>query len=180
LLTHFSEDPSIEIFTPRVPSTGTTDEPLVWAIDAAHAPSYWFPRDCPRACCWRLEGMTLSPAGATLLGTTAHRLHVIEREWLDRVARTRLYAYKFDSRPFELSNADAGYWTTEETVRPLSVDPVGDLLAKHRGAGIELRVVSDLWPVIDAIVGSGLGFSIIRKQNARARCVTGTTVQDIC
>jgi hypothetical protein len=54
-------------------------------------------------------------------------------------------------------------------VRPISVESVGDLIAKHETAGIELRVVTNLWPLIDAIVGSGLGFSIIRKQNALAR-----------
>jgi len=25
--------------------------PLVSALDKDHAPSYWFPRDCSRACC---------------------------------------------------------------------------------------------------------------------------------
>jgi hypothetical protein len=32
-----------------------------------------------------------------------------------------------------------------------------------------LRIVPNLWPVIDAIVASGLQFSIIRKMNARPR-----------
>jgi hypothetical protein len=45
---------------------------------------------------------------------------------------------------------------------------VGDLLARHTEAGIELRIVTNLWPLIDAIVSSGLEFSIIRKANAQA------------
>jgi uncharacterized protein DUF6886 len=56
-----------------------------------------------------------------------------------------------------------------EEVRPLSVVPVGDLLAAHVKAQIELRIVPNLWPLIDAIVDSGLEFSIIRKANAQPR-----------
>ena len=52
------------------------------------------------------------------------------------------------------------------------VDDAGDLLALHAQAGIELRLVPNLWPVIDAIVASGLEFSIIRKANALPRAST--------
>ncbi len=34
------------------------------AIDREHAPSYWFPRQCPRACCWRGPGSTGAAAAA--------------------------------------------------------------------------------------------------------------------
>ena len=47
-LFHFSHDPSIERFTPHVPATNPSQSPSVWAIDAEHAPLYWFPRNCPR------------------------------------------------------------------------------------------------------------------------------------
>jgi len=43
--------------------------------------------------------------------------------------------------------------------------PVGDLVARHERAGIELRVVRDLRPLIAEIVASGLGFSIYRQRN---------------
>jgi hypothetical protein len=46
---------------------------------------------------------------------------------------------------------------------------VGDLLARHVEAAIELRIVRSLWPIIDAIAASGLEFSIIRKANAQPR-----------
>ena len=52
---------------------------------------------------------------------------------------------------------------------PLSITPLGDLLARHVEAQIELRIVRNLWPLIDAIVASGLDFSIIRKANAQPR-----------
>ena len=52
MLYHFSEDPAIERFVPHVPPTNPTEAPAVWAIDAEHAPLYWFPRDCPRVTAW--------------------------------------------------------------------------------------------------------------------------------
>ena len=49
-LYHFSEEPDIRVFQPRVGLIAT--ESYVWAIDEWHAPMYYFPRDCPRACFW--------------------------------------------------------------------------------------------------------------------------------
>jgi hypothetical protein len=83
----------------------------------------------------------------------------------------RLYAYQFDSAGFELHVAEAGYWVSRDPVSPVSVTPVGDLISRHAETGIELRIVPNLWPVIDAIVGSGLEYSIIRKANAWPRNV---------
>jgi hypothetical protein len=81
----------------------------------------------------------------------------------------RLFVYEFDAAPFEPEIAEAGYWVARCDVTPLTVSPVGDLLAQHVEAGMELRVVRNLWPIIDAIVGSGLEFSVIRKANAQPR-----------
>ncbi|MEV6427326.1 DUF6886 family protein [Nocardia sp. NPDC051463] len=47
---HFSEDPTIRRFVPRDTAT-PQPEVYVWAADAPNAPSYWFPRNSPRA--WR-------------------------------------------------------------------------------------------------------------------------------
>ena len=52
-LYHFSEDPNIERFEPHIAKTSAIqDEAFVWAIDDWHAPMYYAPRDCPRACFW--------------------------------------------------------------------------------------------------------------------------------
>ena len=99
----------------------------------------------------------------------ARRLHAIEAGWLERVRRCRLYSYEFDPTPFAPKVADAGYWVAQCEVVPLVVRPMGDLLAQHIEAGIELRIVRNLWPLIDAITASGLEFSIIRKTNAQPR-----------
>jgi len=168
-LFHFSEDPHIARFVPQVAPTSDETEPLVWAIDEEHAPSYWFPRDCPRACCWQ-GAAPLTPAGAALLGTgSARRLHAMEGVWLDRFRTCRLYAYEFNAASFEPKHAVAGYWVARCEVEPLVVTPIGDLLTGHVEAGIELRIVPNLWPLIDAIAASGLEFSIVRKANAQPR-----------
>jgi hypothetical protein len=96
-------------------------------------------------------------------------MHAIESTWLERMRACKMYMYRFDATPFAIHNDDAGYFSTRESIRPLSVEPVGDLLSLHAAAGIELRIVPNLWPVIDAIVASGLEFSIIRKMNAQPR-----------
>ena len=168
-LFHFSEDPNIALFRPHMAATSAEEEPLVWSIDEAHAPSYWFPRNCPRACCWVGEKPVLE-AGAALLGLGgARRLHAIEAGWLERVRACRLYRYEFDPVSFRLKVPDAGYWVANCEAAPLAITPVGDLLARHAEAGIELRIVMNLWPLIDAVVGSGFEFSIIRKANAQGR-----------
>jgi hypothetical protein len=157
------------VFRPHVAPTSKESEPLVWALDERHAPSYWFPRDCPRACCWVGEA-PVTEAGGALLGLRgSRRLHAMEAAWLERFRACRLYAYEFDPAPFQPMIAEAGYWVARCDVAPLKVSPVGDLLARHAEADIELRIVRSLWPIIDAIVGSGLEFSIVRKANAQPR-----------
>lgn len=169
MLFHYSEDPTITRFRPHVAATSSESEPFVWAVDAAHAPSYWFPRDCPRACCWVGERL-VSVAGAAVLGRPgARRSHAIEAAWVERVRACRLFVYELDPAPFEPRLADAGYWVARTGVVPIAVRPVGDLIAQHAEAGIELRVVQNLWPIFDAIMASGLEFSIIRKANAQPR-----------
>ena len=48
-------------------------------------------------------------------------------------------------------------------------EPVGDLIAAHDVAGIELRVVNDLRPWWSAVIASTVEFSGIRLRNARHR-----------
>ena len=169
-LLHFSEDPNIEVFAPHVAPTAQVEGARVWAIDAVHAPSYWFPRQCPRACVWPTAEKPMTERGAPLVEHGgARRMHAIESAWLDGLRACQLYVYRFDPAPFSLEPNSGGSWCARESVRPLSVEPVGDLLAKHAEAGIELRIVPRLWPLVDAILASGLEFSIIRSRNMAPR-----------
>lgn len=167
-LLHFSEDPTIELFEPHIARTSNEKEPFVWAVDEVHAPSYWFPRDCPRVCCWRTRPQAGVGDSLLTLGG-AHRLHGLELGWLQRFRQCQLYVYELDSSSFIPQVPEAGYWVARDSIAPLSVKPVGDLLARHAEAGIELRFVKNLWPLIDAVVASRLEFSIIRKANAQPR-----------
>jgi hypothetical protein len=162
---HFSEDPNITLFTPHVAVTARQPEAYVWAVDAAQAPAYWFPRQCPRAMAWALDTTTDADRVA-ILGHGATRVHAIEYGWLPAMQSVRLFAYRLDAamfRPF----GDAAYVCTEP-VRPLgAAEPVGDVLALHAAAGIELRLVVDLTPWWSAVIASTCQFSGIRIRNAR-------------
>jgi len=46
---------------------------------------------------------------------------------------------------------------------------LGELFGLHAAAGIELRIVSNLWPLWDRDVASTLEFSGIRLHNAQPR-----------
>ena len=164
-LFHFSEDPGIRRFRPHVAATAVRqDDARVWAVDEDHAPGFWFPRQCPRACCW-LNGGQRAEDFPALLAAGSRRTHTIQADWLARMKACALYCYAFESSPFALENPDAGHWVAHEDIAPVEVTPVGDLLARHEEAGIELRVVRDLRPLIAGIVASGLGFSIYRRRN---------------
>lgn len=161
---HFSEDPTIGEFVPHVAPTSAEPLPYVWAIDPEHQPAYWFPRDCPRVTYWP----TATGAGHPLLGG-AGRVHAVEWGWLDRLRATVLYRYVFDAAAFTRQDDTAGYRVADRPVRPLRVEPVGDLLAAHADADVELRLVPNLWPLADLVVASGLDFSLIRMRNAVPR-----------
>lgn len=164
---HFSEDPGIETFVPHVAATASMGQAYVWAVDADQAPSYWFPRQCPRAMAWSGPGSTAADR-RTLLGPGAARVHLVEYGWLTRIQSVQLYAYRFDAAAFS-RYGDPGYaYVATETVRPLGPpERVGDLLARHVEAGIELRLTSSLWPWWRAVVASSLEFSGIRLRHAR-------------
>jgi len=168
-LLHFSEDPNITVFTPRPVTSNPDSEPLVWAIDEAHAPLYYFPRDCPRVCWWALPTSTPEDIERFLGHTDARIVIAIEGAWWERVRDTKLYAYRFDASEGFVSLEDHGAHVSRQTVTPVSVEPVGELVARLRDAGVELRLTPSLWPLYDALPKTTLHFSMIRMRNARPR-----------
>ena len=163
---HFSEDPTITRFEPHVAATARQPEAYVWAVDATRAPDYWFPRQCPRAMAWVVPGTSSADRG--WLG--ADRVHAIEYGWLEAMRVVRLFSYRFAASSFRSFGEHGHAVVATEPVAPLEPpEPVGDLLALHEAAGIELRLMSNLWPFVDAAADSSLGFSGIRLGNARPR-----------
>ena len=163
---HFSEDPTITRFSPHVAATARQPEAYVWAVDAARAPDYWFPRQCPRALAWTVPETTSTDR--SWLGSS--RVHAIEYGWLPALRSVRLYAYRFAASSFQPFGSRAHAMVATSPVSPLGPpEPVGDLLGLHEEAGIELRVLPNLWAFVDAVSASSLGFSGIRLRNAQPR-----------
>ncbi|MEV1019498.1 DUF6886 family protein [Streptomyces sp. NPDC050264] len=168
---HFSEDPGITEFCPHVAMTARQSDPYVWAVDAAQAPAYWFPRQCPRAMAWVVDVTTEADRRAVFGAMGEKRVHVIEYGWAERFRTARLYAYRLPLGPFAPIGERVPYaWVAAETVVPLGPpEPVGDLLTLHQQADIQLRFVNNLWTFWDAVTTSTLGFSGIRLRNATPR-----------
>jgi Family of unknown function (DUF6886) len=157
-LWHVSEDPTIDRFEPR-----GADDPLVWAIDTRHLPLYWFPRDCPRATFWADCDTTDDDVDRFLSGDRGRRVHVIEPAWLDPMRTTRVVAYRMPEQTFEPWDR---FWISRAAVEPLELVELGDLLARHAAAEIELRIAPNLLSLWDSVVASTLDFSGIRLRNA--------------
>lgn len=168
---HFSEDPAITRFVPHVAATARSSRRYVWAVDAARAPGYWFPRQCPRAMAWTTPSTTDTDRERIIGPGGGDRVHAVEYRWLERLRTARLFAYRLPAEPFTpYGDPEPSAHVATEPVEPLGpAEPVGDLLRLHEDAGIQLRVLPSLWPFWDAVVASTLGFSGIRLRNAQPR-----------
>ncbi|MDX1932804.1 MAG: hypothetical protein SFU56_09385 [Capsulimonadales bacterium] len=171
ILYHYSEEPDIRIFEPRVYASRSEDGPVVWALDAENAPMYLCPRDCPRVAYWSLPESTAEDIERFLGHTAARMVVAIESGWLDRMRTTTLYRYRMPTGEFEPDTAPGFYgaYLSRTTVRPLSVEPIPDLLAAHAAAGSELRITPSLWPLWDAVMQTTLHWSGVRLRNAAPR-----------
>ncbi|WP_028548862.1 DUF6886 family protein [Paenibacillus sp. UNC451MF] len=167
MLYHFSEEPDIRMFTPRRMDSRPDEPAQVWTIDEFHAPHYYFPRDCPRVCIWPYE-RTSDEDNLRFFGHSAvQRVMVVEAGWLDQIRAARLYRYTFNDKDFEIYDLNAGYYTSVHEVKPVSVEPVGDLLSVICDTGIELRLTPSLMPLREAILQSTVNFSMIRMKYAK-------------
>jgi hypothetical protein len=164
-LWHVSEDDSIRRFNPRADPGHDSPEALVWAIDDEHVPAYWFPRDLPRGTFWAGESTTDEDVERFLRGDRSRRVHAIESSWLGALREARVFAYRLPEKAFVPYGRAAGYWVSREAVEPLECVELGDLLARHADAGIELRIVPELGALWERVIASTLEFSGIRLRN---------------
>jgi hypothetical protein len=166
---HFSEDPTIAVFVPHVAGTARQPDAYVWAVDGGQAPSYWFPRRCPRAMAWTTPLSTAADADRILGPGGGSRVHAVEYSWLDRIRTVRLFAYRLPAETFApFGGPEPHAHVSTEAVRPLAPpELVGDLLGLHEADGIQLRVLPRLGGFWAAVTASTLGFSGIRLSNAQ-------------
>jgi hypothetical protein len=164
-LWHVSENGAIPRFEPRANPEHDSPEALVWAIDAAHVPAYWFPRDLPRGTFWAIDTTRDEDVEWFLTGDRGRRVHAIEARWLDALRTARVFAYRLPPETFEPYERAAGYFVSREAVEPAEIVELDDLIGRHADAGIELRIVPELWPLWERVVASTLAFSGIRLRN---------------
>ena len=168
MLHHFSEDPSIERFVPHVPPTNPNHEPAVWAIDSEHAAAVLVPAGVPAG-----DGVAprrrRAPSFEERFATTRRAFTRSSAAGSSSMRSTRLHRYDFADDLFAPWPEATGQWIAWETVIPIAVEPLGDLLDLHAAAGIELRVVPSLWPLRDVVVAGPWEFSIVRMHNAQPR-----------
>jgi hypothetical protein len=168
---HFSEDPTIRRFEPRVSPTSDHAGAYVWAVDESRVQDFWFPRQCPRAMAWTTDASTPADRERILGPGGGERVHAVEYHWLEAMLTVRLFAYRLPADGFRpIGEPVPNAVVATDPVMPLGPPvPVGNLFDLHEQAGIQLRVLPNLWPFWDAVIGSTLGFSGIRLRNAAPR-----------
>ena len=162
-LFHVSEEPAIKLFEPR-PSKYVPD-PVVWAIDEARLHNYLMPRDCPRVTYY--AGSETSSADVEQFLGSSSAVVALESAWFSRLRACRLYCYELPTETFECFDECAGYFVSRASVVPKGVTIIDDVIGELLRIGVELRFVTGLWPLRDAVASSTLQFSFIRMQNAQ-------------
>ena len=167
-LFHFSDDPAIACFVPHVPASNPGQSPAVWAIDEQHEAAYWFPRDCPRVTVW-CDRRDRRAKFQNDFGTSSARVQAIERGQLAAMGAAHLHRYELPIEAFEPWAEADGQWICRVPVEPIRVAPFGNLIGRHREAGIDLRVLDSLWDLHDRVATGRWPFSIIRMSEAVPR-----------
>jgi hypothetical protein len=166
-LYHFSEEPGIHVFEPRVAPSTAEKEALVWAIHHDRQMMYFTPRDCPRACFWPGELTTPEDRARWFGNVSARMIIAIESRWLDRLRAATLCRYTMPEASFTPARGDgSGHWVSRQTVVPTVIEPMTDLLAALAASGVELRITPSLIELWKDVIQSSLQFSGTRLRNA--------------
>lgn len=163
-LYHFSDDGTIERFLPR-PAPSDPGLPAgVRAVDAVHAPLYWFPRRCPRVYVWA-ESDEQQSVLATRFGSDAARILAIESSWIDDIRTAQIYVYEFDAAAFAPDDSPGHFVaTTEVSVERRAA--LGDLIGLHARSDVELRITPRLGPLTDLVLEVGLPYRFMNLRGA--------------
>ena len=168
-LFHVSEEPDIPRFVPRIPLRKELDQSkgLVWALNEDCLPNFLTPRECPRVT-YRAADQTTEEDIARFFSSSCRRCVAIEHAWFERMRGAPLYLYEFDPSNFYLQNT-CGYYVSERTEVPIAKTQINDLFGELFKRGIEVRLITNLWLLRDAVIQSTLNFSICDMANAQPR-----------
>lgn len=167
-LYHVSEDSSIKLFEPR-PSPSHYESiasEVVFAITDKLLHNYLLPRDCPRVAFYSKHDTSQSDKEIFFGKNSSDYVVAVESKWHDVVQRTTLYCYEFPTDDFVLLDEGAGYYITYNTVAPISIRPIHDILGELVNRGVDLRLLPTLIPLAQAVSKSTLQYSLIRMRNA--------------
>ncbi len=170
-LFHVSEEAGIARFDPRPvpsPDSGVTGD-AVWAVDEAHLPNFFLPRDCPRVTYGVGKRTTHEDRARFFAHSTAQRIVAVESRWAPAILACTLFVYEMAPANFALALEEAGYYIARTAVVPIGMIEIRDLIGEMLRREVDLRFVPDLWPLADAVVASTLEFSNIRMKNAAPR-----------
>ena len=165
-LVHVSEEPDIKEFVPRIPYRNDVDQSkgLVWALTELQFLKFLTPRDCPRATYRPTETSTQEDIDRFFSSSSRYCV-AIEHGWYERMSKTTLYVYKFDTTNFYFDDA-AQFYVSDKTEIPVSVTKYDDLFGELFKRDIEVRILNNLWTLIESVRKSSLHFSLCRIGNA--------------
>lgn len=83
------------------------------------------------------------------------------------MTKTTLYLYQFATTNFTLQDQCAGYYVSDKTEFPIAVTQITDIFAELFKRDVEVRLLSDLWTLGDAVKKSTLDWSLCRMRNAK-------------
>lgn len=168
-LVHVSEESNIELFVPRVPYREDMDKSkgLVWALTELQLKKFLTPRDCPRIT-YRTTETTTQDDIEKFFSSSSRYCIAIEHDWYKKMASTTLYAYEFDTANFYF-NERAGFYVSDQTEKPISVTKYDDLFDELIKKDIEIRILNNLWGLVEAVKKSTLHLSLCRMGNAQLK-----------
>ncbi|MBW5448091.1 hypothetical protein GE107_18700 [Cohnella sp. CFH 77786] len=167
-LYHFSSDPNIEVFKPRVKHNRQDMPPIVWAIDKEHEFTFFFPRDCPRIVYTRTPDISEEDE-IRFFGTTNSNIVIsVETHWFHAINTATIFKYTLPGQSFKLFDEIAGYYISEQTIEPMAMEPISKLTERLMEHNIEIRWMTNLNPLREAILKSTIkDFGIHRFENAK-------------
>ena len=168
-LFHVSEEADIKIFEPRVPKRNDLDKNvgLVWAINEECLPNFLLPRECPRVCYRIGKTTTKEDIDKFFNNNIVKHTVIIEREWWEIIAKTKLYLYEFAVEEFELQDEIAGYYISNTTQKPIAKYVIDDLFEALSQRNVEIKAVDELHGIANKVKNSTLYWSLCRMRNAK-------------